>query len=84
MSEVAKTNQLPKVELPTIAELFADNQEISKQEGLMGILNTPPPKNWIKQHPIIKVERLDANGNKQRVPYEYLPIDKVEFLLKKL
>jgi hypothetical protein len=58
--------------LPTLAELFNDSIElIGKTEGLNAILNTPPPDNWIKTHPYIK-------------DHKYLPIDKVEYLLRKI
>jgi hypothetical protein len=39
-------------------------------EQLNVILSTPPPANWVKQHPFIK-------------GYNYLPIDKVEYLLRR-
>src|SRR6185369_5714641 len=58
--------------LPTIQELFEDNIELAgKSEGLNAILNTHPPDKWIKTHPFIE-------GHK------YLPIDKVEYLLRKI
>lgn len=61
-----------KPSLPTLQELFEDNiQLVGKSEGLNLILNTPPPPNWIKTHPFIK-------------GYQYLPIDKVEHLLRKI
>lgn len=60
-----------KHKLPTIAELFGTNTEVSKIEGLNAILNTPPPVAWIKEHPFIK-------------GYKYLPIDKIEYLLRKI
>jgi len=56
---------------PTIQELYL-NPEISlAQDQVNVILNQPPPDSWLKKHPII-------------AGYTYLPIDKVEFLLKKL
>jgi len=69
--EVAKiTNGASK--LPTITELFSDSIEvISKSEGLNAILNHPPPDKWIKKHPFIK-------------EHQYIPIDKVEYLLRKI
>lgn len=71
--------------LPTIVELFSDEIEFAaKQEGLNAILNTPPPDKWLKEHPYIKVEKTDQMGNKVKVPYKYLPIDKVEYLLRKI
>jgi hypothetical protein len=69
-------NKLPKVQepakLPTIQELFEDNLELAgKSEGLNAILNTAPPDKWIKEHPYIR-------------DHKYLPIDKVEYLLRKI
>lgn len=79
MSDTQST-QVTKQEppkLPTIQELFEDSLEIAgKQEGLNAILNTPPPEKWIKNHPFIK----DRDGK----PHRYLPIDKVEYLLRKI
>lgn len=58
--------------LPTLADLFSDSIEVAgKSEGLNAILNTNPPEKWIKTHPFIK-------------DYRYLPIDRVEFLLRKI
>lgn len=58
--------------LPTLQELFTDSIEVAgKSEGLNAILNAEPPKAWIKTHPYIK-------------GYQYLPIDKVEYLLRKV
>lgn len=67
---------LPKVseptKLPTIQELFEDNLELAgKSEGLNAILNTNPPDKWVKEHPYIR-------------DHKYLPIDKVEYLLRKI
>jgi hypothetical protein len=58
--------------LPTLADLFSDSIEVAgKSEGLNAILNTNPPEKWIKVHPFIR-------------DYRYLPIDKVEHLLRKI
>lgn len=75
ISGVTKAAQGAKpepIKLPTLSELFEDSIEVAgKQEGLNAILNTRPPDNWIKKHPYIK-------------DYLYLPIDKVEYLLRKI
>lgn len=73
MTNVATTpKQDDKTKLPTIQDLFDDSIELAgKQEGLNVILSTPPPDKWVKEHPFIK-------GHK------YLPIDKVEHLLRKI
>ena len=56
--------------------MFYDAELIKKLEAFQNILDQDPPKDWIKQHPLIK----DKTGK----PIEYLPIDKVDWLLKKL
>lgn len=56
---------------PTIQELYSNPQMVLAQDQINFILNQPPPDNWIETHPYIK-------------NYKYLPIGKVEFLLKKL
>lgn len=68
--KVQQNGQL-KHQLPTIADLFNGVIEAPKTEGLNAILSTPPPKEWVKDHPFIK-------------NYHYLPIDKVEYLLRKV
>lgn len=72
---VKKTISLPKVEepkkLPTLTELFSDVEGIGETESLNVIMNTAPPEKWIREHPFIKGHR-------------YLPIDKVEYLLRKI
>lgn len=78
-----QNNQPPKQPstLPTIQDLFEDSIEIAgKAEGLNAILATAPPQKWVKVHPFIK--QKDSNG--EYVPYLYLPIDKVEHLLRKI
>ena len=58
--------------LPTIAELFNDNlEEAYKNEQLNLLLNQAPPVSWVKKHPYIK-------------DYNYLPIDKIEYLLRRV
>lgn len=70
--------------LPTIAELFDENIELAaKAEGLNAILSTPPPATWVKEHPFIK-QKVVIDGREQYVPYKYLPIDKVEYLLRRI
>lgn len=74
MSE--KTPTLPakpiEYKLPTLTELFEDSLEVAgKSEGLNAILNAKVPESWIKVHPFIADHR-------------YIPIDKVEYLLRKI
>lgn len=76
--------QTQDFKLPTIADLFEDNIELAgRAEGLNAILSTPPPAKWVKDHPFIK-QKIEFEGKEIEVPYKYLPIDKVEYLLRKL
>lgn len=55
----------------TITSIFKQlDFDVVPLEQLNVILSTPPPANWVKQHPFIK-------------GYNYLPIDKVEYLLRR-
>lgn len=65
--------------LPTIQELYGDVAVYQKQDDVNYILSQPPKASWVKHHPFIKVEE-----NGKRVPYKYLPIDKVEYLLRRI
>lgn len=51
-------------------------------EKLVLFLNQDPPVEFIKKHPYIKKEAVDAKGQKTRVGVDYMPIDKVEYLLR--
>jgi hypothetical protein len=63
-----------KNQLPTIAELYEDNIDVAfKSEQLTALLNQPVHEKWVKTHPFIN------DGN-----YRYLPIDKVEYLLRRI
>lgn len=52
-------------------ELIKKLDSVKTNYELLEILDNNPPSNWVKQHPNI-------------TNYKYLPIDKVEFLLKKI
>lgn len=66
--------------LPALADIVNDLNVYKKTDELNFLLNQEPPKAWVANHPIIKVK----NNNGQRVPYQYLPIDKTEHLLRKI
>ncbi|MES2382581.1 MAG: hypothetical protein V4538_16150 [Bacteroidota bacterium] len=72
--------ELQTYRLPTIAEILEEKiEQVTKVEQLNFLLSQDPPARWIKEHPYIKQE---VNG--QKVPYKYLPIDKIEYLLRKI
>jgi hypothetical protein len=72
--------------IPTLAELLKDEDIKARNSNtnLVVLLNQNPPNNWILKHPFIKKEITNEQGQKIKVDYEYLPINKVEFLLKKI
>jgi hypothetical protein len=55
--------------LPQLKDLYNNELAIVQQDALVVLLNQPPKAEWVKVHPFI------AN-------YKYLPIERVEFLLK--
>jgi len=59
------------IKLPTLAELTQDLELAWKNDQFKLLLNQAPPTQWVKTHPFIKC-------------YNYLPIDKVVLLLRKI
>jgi hypothetical protein len=57
-------------QLPQLKDLHHDVQQAFKDDQLNLLLNQPPHQSWIKKHPMTKGD--------------YLPIDKVEFLLTRI
>ena len=67
---MTNNTNLVKATKPTITSLFKQLDVAIPLEQLNVVLATPPPTAWVKQHPFIK-------------GYNYLPIDKVEYLLRR-
>jgi len=65
--------------LPTLAELNLDVQLAFKNDALNALVNSDVPDKWIKKHPFA-TKKVDGKS----VPAEYIPIDKVEFLMTKI
>jgi hypothetical protein len=55
--------------LPKIQDIYTDKLSIQKDDIFVTLMNQPPQLNWVKEHPFIK-------------GYKYLPIERVEYLLK--
>lgn len=55
--------------LPTIKQIYGSIDTVAKSDELMALLNQKPADEWVKIHPFIK-------------NYKYIPIERVEFLLK--
>src|ERR1700760_234036 len=54
-----------------LIKLYEKPETVIAQDKLLTFLNMEPPKAWVKKHPYIQ-------------NHLYLPIDKVEFLLKSI
>lgn len=67
-------------QVPTLAELHQSPEIAYKNDALSAILHLPPHKDWVKARDDIKVK--DDSGNK--VSLQYIPIDKIEYLLTRL
>jgi len=62
----------PKVKLPTLKSLYDGDLELKGEQNKINILlNQPPKKEWVKDHPF-------AKGVK------YIPIERIEYLLTRL
>lgn len=84
---MSSQNNLPEIKksnLPKLIDLVTDVDNYSKSDELNYLLNQTIPEKWIKHHPYIKKEVTNDKGQKIKVPYPYLPIDKVEYLLRKI
>lgn len=57
--------------LPTINELITETEQSLKENALMVLLNQEPPRSWLVSHPMIK-------------GYNYMPIEKIEYLLTRI
>lgn len=79
-----KTQALPaEYKIPTIAEIYAAGEEmpmLQKDSLIQVLLNQPPPAAWIKEHPFVKKDVV-INGTKQKAPLQYIPIERIEWLL---
>ena len=73
-----------KKTLPILKDLVSDIESYEKSDKLNFLLNQPVPEKWISHHPFIKKTITNEKGQKIKVPYPYLPIDKVEHLLRKI
>lgn len=71
MTKQKTTIQLHEKKLPTIQELYDNTDLAIKHDDLAVLLNQNPPQSWVKKHPYIK-------------DHLYLPIDKVEWLLRRI
>ena len=78
----ANTQIVPRgVTLPSIEELYSEGEVLKKHNELNVLLNQAPKDAWIKSHPFIKKEVMVEGGQRISVPYTYLPVERIEYLL---
>jgi len=57
--------------LPKIKDIYTDLSVVAKNDAFTVLMNQPPKNEWVKTHPFIR-------------GYKYLPIERVEYLLKSI
>lgn len=75
--EGERLERMKAAEVPTIENLYKNKGMIIKKNQLATLLNKDPSPQWIAEHPIIKVK----NQQGKRVPLQYLPIERIEWLM---
>lgn len=67
--------------IPKLQDLINEDkmQSMIKQDDFNTLINSPVPKNWVKEHPFAKIK---VNG--RDVPLPYIPVHKVKWLLKRI
>lgn len=63
--------------IPSLHELVKETDY--EQNALMVILNQPPPKMWLKDHPHVKIK---TKG--KWVPLRYIPRERIEYMLTRI
>jgi hypothetical protein len=73
-----------KKQLPSLRDLYNGDLPLkTNQNKLNTLLNQPPNDKWVHKHPFATKEKL-IDGRKVKVPIEYIPIERVEYLLTRL
>lgn len=70
----------PKKQLPSLADLNHDVAVAFKNDQLNLLCNQPPPPSFLKKHPFVNIKNKEGKS----IPLEYMPVDKVEFLLTRI
>lgn len=68
----------------TLAMLAEDPVKRAEYDKFLTLINQPPPESWIKEHPFVNVEVDDGKGGKKKTPLKYIPIERVEMLLRQI
>lgn len=71
----------PKKGLARIEDLHANLELAAQNNDFLKLVNAMPKKEWVKDHPIAKQEIINPEGQKVKVPTQYIPVGIVEYLL---
>lgn len=71
-------------QLPTLEELIIEKELTGQLNEFNKLLNQPPPAKWLVPHPLATKEIINGQGQKEKVPIDYLPIARVEYLLTRI
>lgn len=85
---IAKHKPEPKEkrQLPTINEIYNDQSlaPLARASAFQVLVNQNPDSSWIKKHPIATkeiVKIVNGKEQKEKVPVEFIPIERIEWLL---
>lgn len=73
-----------KRELPVIQELYKDTDLAIQENALNVLLNQQPNSNWLVKHPTIKKQVKDSKGQLVWEAIDYMPINRIEWLLTRI
>jgi len=75
---------MEKKNLPTLKDLYSGELETKENQNTLNVLlNQPPQAAWLKDHPMATKEIM-IDGRKVKVPVQYIPIERIEYLLTRL
>lgn len=80
-----KVNSIPakRTEPDSLVQIHHDVPAMQEYDRLNRTLNQDPPKAWVKYHPTVKKEVM-IEGKKEKVPLEYIPVGRIEMMLKQV
>lgn len=82
--EITKYNAGVPAKLPSFTDLLKEREFEVEQNTLTVLLNQPPHKSWLKEHPQVKVKKQGKDGDTNYAPLLYIPISRVHYLLKRI
>lgn len=71
-----------KLDLDFINSIIYDKGEYEKRHKLNLMLCQQPPEEWVEDSPYYTKDIRNAEGKIIKVPTKYIPIDKIEYLLR--